>query len=84
MEAYQKMHHLFHNLLRRLFIFIGHDIFRDGEFKPYTLTFIIYGIFCTFLVGIYKTFAYYDIEVKLNMAAFIGLTLEVNDKFVEN
>lgn len=77
MEPHQKMHYLFHTLLRKLFKIIGHDIFLDGEFKPYSITYIIYGLFVVFFAGAFKTLAFYDMVVVLNMIAYIGLVFEV-------
>lgn len=71
------MHHLFHNLLRALFIIIGHDIFREGEFKPYALTYVMYGLLAWFFASIFKTVAYYDMTVVLQMIAFVGIAAEV-------
>lgn len=77
MEPHQKMHYLFHTLLRKLFKIIGHDIYRDGEFKPYFLTYCIHFLFVAFFVGAIKTLAFYDMAVVLNMLAYIGLVFEV-------
>lgn len=77
MEPHQKMHHLFRNLLRRLFILIGHDIFREGVFKPYALTFVMYAWFTLFFIGAFYTMALYDLTIILNMIAFLGLACEV-------
>lgn len=79
MEPHQKLHHLFHNLLRKLFAIIGHDIFREGEFSPYMWTYVIWATFGTFGLGVYKTLLYYDMDQILNMLAFIGIALEVID-----
>lgn len=76
MEPHERMHHIFHNLLRKLFIAIGHDIFR-GEFKPYSLTFFIYGMFALFSVACVYTIFNYDILVVLSCTGIIGLGLEV-------
>lgn len=73
MEPHQKIRYLFHTLLRKLFIFIGHDIFRDGEFKPYSATYFIYVLFIIFFLGAFKTLAFYNMTVVLNMIAFLGL-----------
>lgn len=77
MEPHEKMHYLFHNLLRKLFILIAHDIFRDGEFKPYPLTYFMYGLLGWFLASTFKTVAYYDRTVVLQMIAFLGVAAEV-------
>lgn len=77
MEPHEKMHHLFHNLLRKLFIFMGHDIFRDGEFKPYALTYFMYVLLAWFFASVFKTIAYYDRTVVLQMIAFLGVAAEV-------
>lgn len=71
------MHHLFHNLLRKLFIAIGHDIFRDGEFKPYFHTYKMYALLALFLAGSIKTLAFYNLKTVLNMIAFLGVACEV-------
>lgn len=76
MEPHQKMHHIFHNLLRKMFQAIGHDIYR-GEFKPYTLTFIMYGLFSAFIIGAIYTLTQYDMTTALNVVGFIGLAFEV-------
>lgn len=73
MEPHHKIHYLFHTLLRKLFICIGHDIFRDGEFKPYSGTYFIYVLFIIFFLGAFKTLAFYDMTVVLNMIAYLGL-----------
>lgn len=78
MEPHEKLHHLFHNLLRKLFAIIGHDIFREGEFAPYTFTYIIWAVFATFGLGIYQTLLYYDRDQVLGVLAFVGIALEVN------
>lgn len=80
MEPHQKLHHLFHNLLRRAFIFIGHDIFREGEFKPFALTYLMYGLLGWFFASVFKTVANYDRTVVLQMIAFLGTAAEVNVK----
>lgn len=82
MESHQKLHYLFHTLLRRLFKIIGHDIFRDGEFKPYSVTFAIYVLLVAFIVGAIKTLAFYDMIVVLNVIAYIGLFLEVRQSSI--
>lgn len=81
MEPHVKMHHLFHNLLRKLFIVIGHDIYRGSVFKPYGLTFVMYGLLLYFFTGVIKTAAFYDAEVILNMIPLVGLVLEVTYSF---
>lgn len=77
MEPHAKMHHLFHDLLRALCKFIGFDIFREETFKPYAQTYIMYLLLAWFYSSIFKTFAYYDLTVILQMIAFIGVALEV-------
>lgn len=66
MVLHQKIHHIFHNLLRKMFQAIGHDIYR-GEFKPYTLTFIMYGLFSIFVIGAIYTLTQYDMTTALNI-----------------
>lgn len=77
MEHYQKLHYLFHNLLRGVFKLCGHDIFRDGNFRPYSVTYCMYAVILTFFFGIFKTCMYYDISVVLEMLVLFGLVLEV-------
>lgn len=77
MEPHKKMHHLFHNWLRRLFVIIGHDIYRGSVFKPYGLTFASYGLFVLFFTGAYNTFIFYGGVVILNMIPFVGLAFQV-------
>lgn len=77
MEPHERMHHLFHNLLRKLCIFIAHDIFREGEFKPYARTYFMYGLLGWFFASVFKTIAYYDMTVVLQMIPFLGVAIEV-------
>lgn len=77
MEPHQKMHHLFHNLLRKLFFVIGHDIFLPGVFKPYFHTYCMYALLAVFFAGAIKTLALYDLNVVLNMIVFLGIAREV-------
>lgn len=77
MEPHQKMYHLFHVLLRKLFIYVGHDIFRPGKFMPYGLTYFMYFLLVIFFSGAIKTMAFYNMNIVLNMIAFVGIAFEV-------
>lgn len=76
MEPHERMQYIFHNLLRKLFKAIGHDIFR-GKFKPYLLTFFMHGLFALFSVAAVYTIVNYDMLVVLNCIGLIGLAHEV-------
>lgn len=71
------MHHLFHTLLRKLFILVGHDIFRDREFKRYLLTYMMNALLVLFFIGAVKTIAFYDVNTVLTTIGFVGIGLEV-------
>ena len=60
MELHEKIHHLFYNLLRKLFAAIGHDFFHSDGFKPgfiayslYIINFIAY-ICCIYTIWMYE------------------------------
>lgn len=78
MEPHEKMQHLLYNLLRKLFIAVGHDVYRGSVFKPYGLTFVMYGLLVVFLCGTVKTVIFYDAVVILNMIPFLALASQVN------
>lgn len=60
-----------------MFVFIGHDIFREGEFKPYALTWVMYFLLGWYFASTFKTFANYDRAVVFQMIAFMGVAFEV-------
>lgn len=80
MQPHEKIRHLFFNLLRKLFIFIGHDFYGGGEFKPYWLSYIMYGYLASFYIGAIYTVIYYDMLEKLNTIALTGIAVQVKIK----
>lgn len=77
MKAHEKIKHLFFNLIRKTFIIVGHDFFVHEKFKPYWLTYIMYGLLALLYIGTGKTFFFYDLAHKLNITAFLGIGLQV-------
>lgn len=75
MESHVKIHHLFYNLVRRMFSLMGHDIFRGGIFEPTLHTYFMYTFYVSFFIGIGKTLTLFDRNLTLQMIAFLGLAL---------
>lgn len=78
MDPLEKIRRLFFNYIRKVLVFVGHDIFGEENFKPYWLTYIMYGINVVVYIGAAKTLYFYDIAEKLTTIACIGLAWQVN------
>lgn len=78
MEPHEKIRDLFFIELRKIFVLLGHDFYRQAEFKPYFLTFCMYLSYSTFYFGVVKTIMFYSMVETLNMIAFVGVALQVN------
>lgn len=78
MEPHEKIWDLFFIELRKIVVVLGHDYYRQAEFKPYFLTFCMYLYYSTFYFGVVKTIMFYSMVETLNMIAFVGVALQVN------
>lgn len=76
MNPHEKTCRLFFNYIRNILVLVGHDIFAQEFFKPYWLTYIMYGLHVVMFTGASKTM--YDLAEKLNMIVFTGLAFQVN------
>lgn len=81
MDHHKKIHHLFYNLLRGMFSLMGHDIFRGGIFKPTLHTNFMYTYYVTFYVGVVKTLMLFDLKLTLQILAFLGMAVQVLNRF---
>lgn len=77
MQPHERIRHVFFNLIRKIFIFVGHDFFAQEHFKPYFLTYVMYGCEALMYIGTVKTICFYDIAQKLNVIAFVGIAFQV-------
>lgn len=75
MESYERIHHLFYNLVRGMFSLMGHDIFRGGIFEPGPHTYFMYTFYVSFFIGVGKTLTLFDRNLTLQIIAFLGLAL---------
>lgn len=66
MELHEKVHHLFYNLLRKLFVALGHDIFEPGDFKPGGFAFFLYSFNAISYVSCVYTLWTYDAVIGLH------------------
>lgn len=77
MELHKKIHHLFYNLLRRLFVALGHDIFDLGEFKPGALAFFLYSFNGISYVSCVYTIWTYDALIGLHSVGPAAICIQV-------
>lgn len=77
MKPHERIRRLFFNHIRKTLSIVGHDLFRSEVFKPYWLTYAMYGAKVLMYMGTAKTLYFYDIIDRLNVTAFVGLAFQV-------
>ena len=77
MELHKKIHHLFYNLLRKLFIACGRDIFKSSGFKPNYISFLLYIVnFVAYICCIYTVWTY-EAAIGLHSFGVAAICIEV-------
>ena len=77
MEPHEKIRYSFYNLLRKLFIAVGHDFFGDDGFKPNLYTYCIYVVSVASFTSFLYTILVYDIAIKLTTIAYFAMFCQV-------
>lgn len=77
MELHEQIHHLFYNLLRKLFVALGHDIFEPGDFKPGCFAIFLYTLNVLAYVSCIYTVCAYDAVIGLHSVSPAAICIQV-------
>lgn len=77
MHLHERIGRVFNDWARKLYITIGHDIFRNGGLKLTPLTFFWYGIIVSLYLGGVYTVIVSDFITILSVLPYLGINTQV-------
>lgn len=77
MQPHEKIRHIFYTLHRTLLIFVGHNLYQEGGFKPNWYTFLLYGLNTLGITSCIYTLLWYDVSTGLNSIGYGAINIQV-------